>query len=91
MKSTDCVHQYLFAVLLRLLGLIFIAPGSLWFTYAMMRLVLVDVYHRCAGTGWIYAFWSVVVLTVVGYLFVFLGALLYKSHKDQHKPDIIPY
>ena len=67
---------------------ILLLPGHLWFTYALIRLVITDVHSRCVGTVWLPVFWLVVIATLVGYVLLLLGALLDRG--DVNKVDIDP-
>ena len=67
---------------IKLVGLILALPGYIWAMFALCRLVLLDVYNRCQGTGWIHVFWSVIVMYAIGNVLVFIGAVIYKLHKE---------
>lgn len=78
-KKTDTVICDV-ADWIKAVAVLIMFPGWCWFTYAFIRMVILDVYHRCAGTGWIYVFWIVLSMNLCGYLLMMLGCLLYKHH-----------
>ena len=67
------------AILIKIVATILLLPGHIWFTYDLIRIVITDVYNRCAGTGWCYVFWSVVAASLIGYILLLFSALLCKD------------
>ena len=71
---------------IKIVGVLLTLPGICWFSYGFVRMVILDIYHRCAGTWWIYVFWTILGITVGGYLLAMLGSLMYKRHHHTVTP-----
>lgn len=75
-----------FADWLKTVAVLMILPGICWFGYGFVRMVILDIYNRCAGTWWSYVFWAVIGMHAGGYILMMLGCLLYKRHHWEEKP-----
>lgn len=79
------------ATWLKTMAVMNILVGTCWFGFGLIRMVILDIYHRCEGTWWETVFWVVVCMHVLGYMMAMLGCLLYEHHKPEEKTvDINP-